>query len=126
MRVWKHLDRAPRLRSPRAWLMTVGYRAFLDLRSSRSRHRGGAAPAALQELPDSRQPAPGESAERSESAERVSAMVAELPEALRDVVLLHYTGGLTLRQTAAAIGLPVGTVKSRLYQALERLRKKMQ
>ena len=76
-------------------------------------------------MPDSRQPAPDENAETTESARRVSAMVAELPEALRDVVVLHYTGGLTLRQTAAATGLPIGTVKSRLYQALEHLRKRM-
>ncbi len=122
MRVWKYLDETRHLRSPRGWLMTIGYRAFLDLQSSRPK------PGALNagsEVPDAARPTPEESAEESESAARVNAFVAGLPDTLRDVVVLHYTGGLSLRQTASAVGAPVGTVKSRLNQALEQLRKRL-
>jgi len=122
MRIWKYLDRAPRLRNSRGWLMTIGYRAFLDLKSSRP---GPGMLAGDQELPDRGQPTPDQVAEMSESGERINAMVSELPEKLRDVVVLHYTGGLTLRQIATAAGVPVGTVKSRLNQALGRLRRKL-
>ena len=55
----------------------------------------------------------------------INAIIAELPDTLRDVVVLHYTGGLTLRQIASAVGIPVGTVKSRLNLALQHLRKKL-
>lgn len=45
-----------------------------------------------------------------------------LSEALRAVVLLRYVDGLTLQEIAAALQVPLGTVKSRLHQALTDLR----
>ena len=47
--------------------------------------------------------------------------VDELPHALRDVVLLVYFQGLKFREAAEALGIPLGTVKSRMHQALVRL-----
>ena len=40
--------------------------------------------------------------------------------------VLHYTGGLSLRETAAAMGIAVGTAKSRLSSGLIQLRKTLQ
>lgn len=45
-----------------------------------------------------------------------------LPETLRLPVLLHYLDGLSVEETARALGIPGGTVKFRLYQARKRLR----
>lgn len=122
MRVWKYLDGAPRLRNSRGWLMTIGYRVFLDLKSS---HPKPGQLAVEHEISHRSQQTPDQVAEMSESAEQVNAMVSQLPAKLRDVVVLHYTAGLTLRQTATAVGVPVGTVKSRLHQALEHLRRNL-
>jgi RNA polymerase sigma-70 factor (ECF subfamily) len=61
-------------------------------------------------------------AERSEERDRVQAAIADLPDSIREVVVLHYVGGLTLGQTAAAMELSPGTVKSRLNAALNKLR----
>ncbi len=44
--------------------------------------------------------------------------MSELPDDIRQVVILHYTAGLTLRETAAAMDISLGTVKSRLNAAL--------
>jgi RNA polymerase sigma-70 factor, ECF subfamily len=41
------------------------------------------------------------------------------------VIVLHYTGGLSLRETAEAIGVSVGTVKSRLNSGLQHLRRRL-
>jgi RNA polymerase sigma-70 factor (ECF subfamily) len=57
---------------------------------------------------------------------RLAAAVKTLPAGVRDVVTLHYTGGLTLRETAEAMGLSLGTVKSRLNSGLESLRSLLQ
>jgi RNA polymerase sigma-70 factor (ECF subfamily) len=38
----------------------------------------------------------------------------KLPPAQREVVVLHYVAGLAVDRVAAELGLPVGTVKSRL------------
>jgi RNA polymerase sigma-70 factor (ECF subfamily) len=43
----------------------------------------------------------------------------------RIVVVLHYWSGLTLEAVADRVGWPVGTVKSRLHQALERMRRRV-
>ena len=52
----------------------------------------------------------------------VAAAVAALGEAKRLVVVLHYWLDLPLEEVAGVLGLPVGTVASRLGRALEELR----
>ena len=65
---------------------------------------------------------PDRSAEASEDARRVRRAVASLPEEHRLVVELRFYAGATLDEIAAALGCPLGTVKSRLHHALEKLR----
>ncbi len=65
---------------------------------------------------------PDRSAEASEDAQRVRRAVTSLPEEHRLVVELRFFAGATLDEIAAALGCPIGTVKSRLHYALERLR----
>jgi RNA polymerase sigma-70 factor (ECF subfamily) len=66
-------------------------------------------------------PRPDEEAERLEEAEMVRAVVAELPGDARTMVLLHFYQGLTYREVAESLGVPVGTVKSRMHWAVARL-----
>ena len=40
----------------------------------------------------------------------------------RSIVVLHYYLGLSLTETAGAVGMPVGSVKTRLYRALGEMR----
>jgi len=65
---------------------------------------------------------PDRSAEMSEDAWRVRRAVASLPEEHRLVVELRFFAGATLDDIAAALDCPLGTVKSRLHHALEKLR----
>ena len=51
--------------------------------------------------------------------------IAALPDKHRMPVLLHYFEGLGYEQTADVLGIPVGTVKSRLSYAKKKLRKEM-
>jgi RNA polymerase sigma-70 factor (ECF subfamily) len=51
--------------------------------------------------------------------------LAPLPPDERIVVILHFWADLTLESAADHLGWPVGTVKSRLHRALERLRGSM-
>ena len=62
-----------------------------------------------------------EVAEEHESTERVRAAIDALPGALRETLLLIYYRGMKYRQAASVLGIPVGTVKSRLHAALARL-----
>ena len=45
-----------------------------------------------------------------------------LPEAQREVLLMRFVDGLTLAEIAEALAIPLGTVKSRLHNALRALR----
>jgi RNA polymerase sigma-70 factor (ECF subfamily) len=62
-----------------------------------------------------------ESASLEETRRLVRQAVDQLPEFLRQVVLLAYFQGLPYRDVAATLGIPVGTVKSRLNTAIHRL-----
>jgi RNA polymerase sigma-70 factor (ECF subfamily) len=54
--------------------------------------------------------------------ERVAAAVTALPEPERDALLLHVWEGLSYDEVAAALAVPVGTVRSRINRARRRLR----
>jgi RNA polymerase sigma-70 factor, ECF subfamily len=68
-------------------------------------------------------PPPDQSAEASEDARQIHRAVTSLPEEHRLVVELRFFAGATLEEIAAALDCPLGTVKSRLHHALEKLRK---
>ena len=64
---------------------------------------------------------PADDAEASEEHEALRREVDALPKLCREVVLLVYFQGLKYREAAEVLGVPVGTVKSRLHTALKRL-----
>ncbi len=65
---------------------------------------------------------PGAAAVRAEEARRLEAAVGALPASLRRVLVLHYLDGLSYAEIAAALDVPVSTVKGRLFQSRRRLR----
>jgi RNA polymerase sigma factor (sigma-70 family) len=67
-------------------------------------------------------PNASESLARRELAVLIKSAVALLPEHHQAVVLLRFYGDASLSEIAAALGVPEGTVKSRLHHALETLR----
>jgi len=75
----------------------------------------------LIEMLESREAAPPEQTLLHERQELVRACVDRLPEFLRSVVVLAYYQGLKYREVADILGVPVGTVKSRLHTALQKL-----
>jgi len=58
---------------------------------------------------------------RRELAARVRAAIAKLPPEQRAVLALYATGEMTYGEIADALGIPIGTVMSRLYHARRRL-----
>lgn len=67
-------------------------------------------------------PSPDHRTEEKETAALIREVVADLPPAHRAVVALFYLEELPLDEIARILDLPVGTVKSRLHYARERLR----
>ena len=66
-------------------------------------------------------PGPEEAFERAEARRRVAAAIEELPAREREVLALKEFEGLAYKEIAALVGIPIGTVMSRLYSARQRL-----
>jgi RNA polymerase sigma-70 factor, ECF subfamily len=71
-------------------------------------------------------PSPAAEAMRREAADKLRAAVAALPEKHQQVILLRFFEDASLPEIAALLGCSVGTVKSRLHYALEKLREGQQ
>ncbi len=63
-----------------------------------------------------------ESQEPGGSRADLAAVLAALPEDQREVVLMRFVDSMSLQEIAGALNIPLGTVKSRLHNALEMLR----
>jgi RNA polymerase sigma-70 factor (ECF subfamily) len=60
----------------------------------------------------------GEEHDAEELRERVRDLISQMPEHLRIILLLGYFDRLSYAEIAEVLGIPVGTVKSRLYSAV--------
>jgi len=56
------------------------------------------------------------------NAETLQAALEKMPDEFREIIVLHDLEGLAYKQIAAAVGIPIGTVMSRLARARARLR----
>jgi RNA polymerase sigma-70 factor (ECF subfamily) len=116
LRAWRNLRG---LRDPGrfdAWLHRLTVNACLDLARQR---RSRVIEIELTPLHDQRVP---DATALVTDADYVARMLAAIDPAQRAVVVLHYYLDLSLPETAAALGIPLGTAKSRLNRALEAMR----
>lgn len=106
----------------RAWLVRMTWRLAIDRwradRRRTAREQSGARPA-------SEPTAEGMAAER-ERADRLWQAIDDLPDKLREVTILSAIQGYDVREVARLLGLPAGTVKSRLFLARKGLLERLQ
>lgn len=98
--------------SPLAWLLTTVAHSALNLERSRRRYRDLLRQAPVVE------PSPHSRLDES----GVFAALRRLPVREQNVIVLSVLEGYSERETAQALGIPAGTVKSRLARAKSRLR----
>lgn len=101
------------------WLLTLVHRRAVDVVRREDRRR--ASP--LEDAPVASGEATDEAAEVREQRQRVQAALAVLTAAEREAIELAYYGGLSQSEIAERLGVPLGTVKSRMFAGLSRLRK---
>lgn len=108
----------------RAWLVRIAFRLALDrVRTAKRRE--------LRETmwarPERKAPVPSaeDLAVRSQFEEQLERALDELPEKLRLVLLLSAMQSHTLEEVAGMLGVPIGTVKSRLFFARKKLAEKL-
>lgn len=104
----------------RAWLVRMTWRMALD-RQRANRRRASRELGVEVDAPASG----GESIEAGERAERLWVAIDALPEKLRLVVVLAGIEGHDMKEVAALLDVPEGTVKSRLFVARKQLRERL-
>jgi RNA polymerase sigma-70 factor (ECF subfamily) len=121
LEAWHHArDFDPARGSVRAWLVTRTRSRAFDRRAARSRH-GRLADAAAREQSALTDPDAGVPLD----AARVRQGVNRLPPELVTLLELAYFEGLSFSEIGEALGIPLGTVKSRMARALSLLREGM-
>jgi len=106
--------------SLQAWLVAVTrHRAIDALRKAKS----PALPLEIDLISDA--PGPDETILFRVASREVREAVRELPANLREVLEIVYFSGFTHREAARELGIPQGTVKSRLRLALERMGRRL-
>ena len=117
VRAWRDL---PSLRDPDrfdAWLHRLLVHACQD---QLRRHRHELTESELFDLPQ--RTGDATAAQRLEDRDQLERGLRHLTDQQRTIIALRYYLGLTDAEVAAATGLPIGTVKSRIFRALESLR----
>jgi RNA polymerase sigma factor (sigma-70 family) len=117
---WRQADRFDVSRGRAStWILTLVHRRAVDI--TRRHARFNALPDQLDTI-EPRAESTDEDIVLRDARREVRAALATLSSAEREVLGLAYWGGLTQAEIAAALGVPVGTVKSRTFNALARLR----
>ncbi|MFF9687155.1 sigma-70 family RNA polymerase sigma factor [Streptomyces sp. NPDC014623] len=121
VRAWQHPEAfdAP-YDSMRPWLFTVARRLAIDARRSRQARPPEVSDALLESTP-----AQDDTAASAVRALDVREAVSTLSPEHRAVLVQIYFRGLSVGETAQALGIPAGTVKSRSYYALRLLRRNL-
>lgn len=114
--LWRAHDRYDPEHSLRAFVLTIARRRAID--HLRSRRDTVVSLDSVREISgeDGRQ-----IAERMVWADEVHSALGQLPDAQREVIEMAYYGGYSQRETAIALDIPLGTVKTRTARGLQRL-----
>ena len=117
--VWRSADAYKRERAkPSTWILTVVHRRAVDLVRREQSRRGEP----LEVAPEPSVGPVDEDAVLRDRRAAVQAALTELPGDQRQALELAYYGGLTQSELAERLGVPLGTVKSRMFAGLGRLR----
>jgi RNA polymerase sigma-70 factor (ECF subfamily) len=129
IRLFERANELSSIADLRPWTSRVLYNRYIDSRRRARKRRFEIAAANANESVNfvmesaaASTPGPEEEALRSFEVRRLDSALSRLSDDHRIVVLLHDAEGCTLEEIASMTGNPLGTVKSRLHRARERLR----
>src|SRR5213080_4706598 len=117
--VWRTAARfVPERGKASTWILTLVHRRAVDLVRREERRRADT----LEHAPEPGGGAVDEQAWLRLQRERVQHALTQLPEQQREAIELAYYGGFTQSELAERLGQPLGTIKSRMFIGLARLR----
>jgi RNA polymerase sigma-70 factor (ECF subfamily) len=122
LKCWRARESIGDIQNLRAWIFRVGLNAAKD--QQRSAWSRKAKPFMGEEtMLAGHEISPGQLLEAREDLERLRRAIHDLRQEEKEVFLLRQNGGLTYEQIAEIRNSPVGTVKTQMRAALQKLRK---
>ncbi|HLN26113.1 MAG TPA: RNA polymerase sigma factor [Gemmataceae bacterium] len=122
LRCWRTQEGLPEIRDLRAWIFRVGLNAAKDLQRSAWRRRVKPLLGEdIMQLADGK--VPDQLVEDEESLRRIRQALLDLRPEEKEVFLLRQNGELTYQEIAQMRNCPIGTVKTQMRTALEKLRR---
>jgi RNA polymerase sigma-70 factor (ECF subfamily) len=121
--LWRRRTKLDHNRDPKAWFYRVLRNLCIDRLRRRRIERATSAGAA--DPPEGESADPGRAAEVDEYRRRLRRELGVMPEAMREILLLRDFHDLSYGTMADVLGIPVGTVMSRLHRARMALRDRM-
>jgi len=129
VRAWKAIDTFEKGRSFRPWLFSIIKNLALNLIEKKKRLREISLDEAMEErgfdIADTSDD-PHKALEKSETHEQIWKAVMEMKDEFREVIVLKHFQDLSYREIAESLGIPEGTVMSRLYHARFALKKSLE
>ena len=122
MKCWRVRHTLPEIQNLRAWVFRVGLNTAKDFQRSAWNRKSRPLPEDELIVP-AREESPGQAMEDQETLNRLREAIACLRPEEKEVFLLRQNGELTYEQIAELRGAPVGTVKTQMRTALQKLRK---
>jgi RNA polymerase sigma-70 factor (ECF subfamily) len=121
LKCWRHRDQMDQITNVKAWIFRIVLNTGRDIRGTAWRRK-------RQPLPEDdgmveqRQVSPADDLVRRDELERIRLAIRALRSEEQEVFLLRQNADLTYEEIAETIGVPAGTVKTRMRLALARLR----
>jgi RNA polymerase sigma factor (sigma-70 family) len=117
--IWRSAPRfVPERAKASTWILTLVHRRSVDIVRREERRRADS----LELAPEPTTVGADDDAWLRFERERVQAALKQLPDPQREALELAYYGGFTQTELAEKLGQPVGTIKSRMFTGLTRLR----
>ena len=114
----------PQRGTPRAWFMSVAHHRIIDVIKARTRSTKSTnhVPHELLDIHPSPQTSTEDVVQQNLDREQILAALSDLPEGQREVVILAYFEGYSQSEIASKLDQPLGTVKTRIRLAMQKLR----
>jgi len=128
VQLYNSMDSFDRSRPLRPWLFTIAANKARDMLRKRQRNTavsvGGVAEGSDMSIGEvfnavtSYTTTPYDEVQAEESAEKVRSIIVQMPDNLREILILAYFEQFSYKQMAQILSIPIGTVKSRLHTAV--------
>ncbi len=121
IKCWRHRDAVPGVENLKAWIFKIALNTGRDIRSTAWRRRRQALPSDDSLTAGNGAPASA-AIEREEQLNHLRIAILNLRPEEQEVFLLRQNGEMTYEQIAHTVGIPPGTVKTRMRLAIGKLR----